>query len=165
MARTSFLKSVVFAVSLAVAAPACIHYTPLTSAELQQRGTHRYANTTKARATDAASKALSTLGFNVTVEEPEKGVIKTSPQRMGASASGGNGYAYVTEESFSWSIVVESSGDDAVVRATPHGFRNGSEVRDEGIWVGQIIDPKFQDLWREMDDVLGTKTLASAPQG
>jgi hypothetical protein len=151
------MKTFVLSCFLALAAPACSHYTLLSTAELNQRGTHRYANTSRQQATEACAIALSTLGYRVTVKQPEPGIVKTAPASIMTSATGGRGYANVIEDGLAWSIVVEPSGSDVVVHATPRGFRNGSELEDEGIWVAEVMDAKFRALWREMDGTLGVR--------
>ena len=117
----------------------------------------RYANTSRENATEACATALSTLGYRVTVKVPETGIVKTAPASVRTSASGGPGYANITEDGLAWGIVVESSGVDAVVHATPRGFRNGSELQNDSQWVAEIMDAKFRDLWREIDGTLGAQ--------
>jgi hypothetical protein len=149
-------KTLVLCSALAFVIPACgPHYTTLSPAQLTERGTHRYANATREKATEACAVALATLGYKVTVKQPESGVVKTAPSSIMTSATGGAGYADVTEDGLAWSIAIDSAGSDVVVHATPRGFRNGSEVRDDGMWVAEVMDAKFGDLWREMGATLG----------
>jgi hypothetical protein len=143
--------------ALAIAVVACVHFTPLSDAQLVERGTHRYAGFDRAKLTEACAAALATLGFKVTVKDPDKGLVKTSPQTIMVSATGGPGYANTTDDGLAWAIAVEASGADVVVHAAPRGFRNGSEVREDGMWVAEVMDAKFKDLWREVDDTIGVK--------
>ena len=135
---------------------ACIHYTTLTPTQLSERGTRRYANTSSEKALKACADSLSTLGYKVTVVQPESGIIKTAPHSIMTSATGGAGYANVTDDGLAWAVAVEQSGNDVVVHATPRGFRNGSEVHEDGMWVAEVMDAKFKDLWNEIDQNLGT---------
>ncbi|MEO6575029.1 MAG: hypothetical protein ABIP89_14390 [Polyangiaceae bacterium] len=136
---------------------ACGHYTVLTPAQLAERGTHRYPNVSRENGTEACASALSTLGYKVTVMRPDTGLIKTAPATIMVSATGGAGYANTSEDGLAWGIVVETSGSDVVVHATPRGFRNGSELHDANMWTAEIMDAKFQDLWREVDGTLNTQ--------
>jgi hypothetical protein len=151
------MRSFVLCCFLALVVPACGHYTVLSPAQLTERGTHRYGNTSREKATEACATALSTLGYKVTVKQPESGIVKTAPASMMTSATGGAGYANVTEDGLAWSLVVEPSGSDVVIHAKPRGFRNGSEMQDEGMWVAEVMDGKFGDLWREIDGTLGVQ--------
>lgn len=151
------LKAFVLSCVLSLNAAACAHYTVLSQAQLAERGTHRYTNTTRETATEACATALATLGYRVTVKEPDTGIVKTAPASIMTSATGGRGYANITDDGLAWSIVVEPSGGDVILHATPRGFRNGSELRDESMWVAEVMDAKFRDLWREIDGTLGAR--------
>jgi hypothetical protein len=166
--RITILRLVTVA-TLALSVPACGFwptYHPLTAAQLADLGTHRYPGVTRDKATDACATALATLGYNVTVKEPGTGVIKTAPKTISVSSSG-SAYGHsmsasVTEDGLAWSVSVEQSGDDAVVHATPRGFRNGSEMHEDNMWVAEAIDGKFKDLWTEVDGAIGAKTAPAA---
>jgi hypothetical protein len=151
------IKGFILCCVLALAAPACTHYSVLTPAQVSERGTHRYGNASREKVVDACAAALATLGYKVTVKQPDSGVVKTAPASVMTSATGGPGYANVTEDGLAWSLVVETSGTDVVVHATPRGFRNGSELHDENLWVAEVMDAKFRDLWHEIDGTLGVQ--------
>jgi hypothetical protein len=145
--------------SLAVATPACAEvFHPLTPAALAERGTHRYPGVDRDKATDACAVALETLGYKVTMKDPATGLVKTAPKTIMVSAVGHGATADVTEDGLAWSLAVEQSGSDVVVHATPRGFRNGSEMHEENVWVAEAIDSKFDDLWHEVDGVLRLPT-------
>ena len=144
---------------------ACGHYTVLTPAQVAERGTHRYANVSREAGTEACATALSTLGYKVTVKRTESGVVRTAPATIMVSATGGAGYANASEDGLAWGIVVEPSGADVVVHATPRGFRNGSELHDANMWTAEIMDAKFQDLWREVDGTLNVPGSGKAEEG
>jgi hypothetical protein len=155
------MKRLVLCCFLFLAVPACASYTVLTPAQVAERGTRRYANVSREKATDACATALATLGYKVTVTQPEAGIVKTAASTMMTSATGDRNYANVTEDGLAWSIVIEVSGADVVVHAAPRGFRNGTEVQDAGMWVAEVMDAKFRDLWREID---GMVAMQSAPK-
>lgn len=147
------MKQFVLAALLALTAPACVHYTILSPAEMSQMGTRKYAATPVDKATEATAAALATLGYKVTVKE--SGLVKTAPQTIMASASGGRGYANITEDGLAWSIAIEQSGADVIFHATPRAFRNGSEMHGDDTWVAEVMVSKFRDLWHEIDGNLG----------
>jgi hypothetical protein len=142
-------------------AAGCQSYTVLSPAQLSAKGTHRYGNSSKEQVTGACTTALTTLGYKVTVSEPGSGVVKTAPSSIMTSATGGAGYANVTDDGLAWSIVVEATDGGIVVHATPRAFRNGTEIHEKGIWVAEVMDAKFADLWRELDETLGAKAVVA----
>jgi hypothetical protein len=155
------MKILTICCALALAVPACAPvYSALSPTQLAERGTHRYPGVTREKAVDACAMALSTLNYRVTVKQSETGLVKSAPAAIMTSATGGRNYATVSEDGLAWSIVVETAGNDVIVRATPRGFRNGSEVHDEGMWVAEVMDAKFRDLWREVDENLGAGKVA-----
>lgn len=133
----------------------CVHYTPYTFEQLAERGTHRVFGRMPDQAIEACAAALETLGYRVTVKNAEQGLVKTAPHSIMTSVAGGRGYARVTEDGLAWAIQVEKAGNDVVLYAAPRGFRNGSEFKDEGMWVAEVMDAKFQDLWNEIDSTMG----------
>ena len=158
------MKSRFLGYSVVVFVVACAHYTILTSAQLDERGTRKYANTTQAKATEAFATGLATLGYNVAVKQPEAGLVKTAPKTMVRSATAVGEYAAnETDDALAWTIHVEDTGGDVVVHATPHAFRNGSEMHDENTWAAETLDPWFRDLWSQTDDILGKPVSAYAP--
>ena len=149
------MKAFVLCVFFAVAAPGC--FPPvLTPAQLTERGTRRYANVRREKATEAAATALATLGYVVTVEDRASGVVKTAPLKILSTMTitDGEGSATTTEDRLAWILTVEASGPDVVVHAVPRGFRNGSELHDANMWQAEVMNAKFQDLWREIDETL-----------
>ena len=157
------LKRLVLWCFVMLVAAGCQSFTVLSPAQLSAKGTHRYGNSSKEQVTGACTVALTTLGYKVTVSEPAAGIVKTAPSSIMTSATGGPGYANVTDDGLAWSIVVESAGGSIVVHATPRAFRNGTEVHKEGIWVAEVMDAKFADLWRELDETLRAKAIAAPP--
>ncbi|MDB5220426.1 MAG: hypothetical protein JWO86_8353 [Myxococcaceae bacterium] len=150
---------------MVLVAAGCQSYTVLSPAQLTAKGTHRYGgNASREQVTGACTTALTTLGYKVTVSEPASGIVKTAPSSIMTSATGGAGYANVTDDGLAWSIVVESAGESIIVHATPRAFRNGTEIHEKGIWVAEVMDAKFADLWRELDETLRAKAVAAPPR-
>ena len=71
-----------------------------------------------------------------------------------SSYSGNSGSAEVQDDSLAWTVQVTNGSGGAHIRAVPRGFRNGSEMRGDDIWVAKVIDPKFDDFWHEVDSNL-----------
>ena len=134
---------------------------PLTPAQLADLGAHRYPGVTREHATEACAAALATLGYNVTVREPATGIIKTAPRTIATTATGGRYSASVTDDGLAWTVAVEPSGSDVVVHVTPRGYRNGSEVHAENMWVAEVMNDKFKDLWTEVDSNLGARATVT----
>lgn len=139
----------------------CAHYTPYTAPQLAAKGTHPARGQSVASTVEAAAVSLTTLGYRITVKDTERGIVKTSarPIMTSATTSGGqySASSEVVEDGLAWALLVEADGSGAVVHATPRGFRNGSELHDEGMWVAEVMDAKFNDLWAELDSTLGVK--------
>jgi hypothetical protein len=138
--------------------------TVLTPAQMTERETRHYPGVDREKAIAAVATALDTLGYKVTVRMPEKGVVKTAPKTVSVSATS-NGYtASATEDQLAWTITVGSAGTESVVRAVPRPFRNGNEIGEgEMKWAAEAIDPKFRDLWKELDAALGVTPAEAAP--
>ena len=147
--KTTFRIS---ALAVLSALSGCFHI--LTPTELADRGTRVFHKTTLASATTACADALATLGYKVTVKDAELGVVKTAPKVIQIGATGGNGYANVTEDALSWSVHVKLVSDAVRIHAVPRGSRNGSDISQRGM-PDVVIDPKFKDLWSELATTLG----------
>jgi len=144
------MKTAMLSLSLLFAG--CFHM--LTPTELSDRGTRVFKKVAVSRATNACAEALETLGYKVTVKALEVGMVTTAPKVIMVSASGGNGYAAMTEDALSWSVNVKTKGNVLRVHAVPRGFRNGSDISQRGM-PDVVIDPKFNDLWNELASTLG----------
>lgn len=152
------MKSLNVLFLVAISLFGCVHYTNLTKAQLEERGTRRYANVTREQVTEASAIALETLGYRVTLKQPETGVVKTQPKTILVSATGSRTYAQATEDQLAWAVNIEPSGSDVVLHALPRGFRNGTEQKEDGIWVAEMIDTKFRDLLNEITSTLVVKS-------
>jgi hypothetical protein len=117
----------------------------LTPDELARHGTRVYSAdvTTGLK---AATVALETLGFVITLSDPATGTIKTAPRHMVATSTG---YAIYRDE-LSWVLVVSSHASGVQVVATPHAYTNGTEVPRERI-AATFLEEKFDTLWKELD--------------
>ncbi len=148
------MKTFLF-VSIASLLTGCaLFFTPLTKEELSQRGKRHFSKVGSERLTRVTTVALQSLGYHVTVTDSSTGLIRTAPHSMIVSATGSSGGANVTEDGLAWVVRIGEDSSGNFVQATPRGFRNGSEMRAEGIWIASIIDPKFEDLWREIEETL-----------
>jgi hypothetical protein len=118
----------------------------LTANELAQRGTRVYSADVPT-GMRAAAVALQTLGFEITVNDPASGTIKTAPRDMMMSASGSTVY----RDELAWVVVVTADATRGIqVLATPHAYSNGTEVAPTEI-PADAIEPKFATLWNELD--------------
>ncbi len=64
-----------------------------------------------------------------------------------------------SRDEISWTLNFRDAGNVVTVRAIPRGYKNGSEVTGDKVWVDRVLDPRFNDLWNEL-----SATLQVAPQ-
>jgi hypothetical protein len=153
-------------VILATAMPACFgamapSYRVLSAQQLTEMGTRQYPNERLPHVVKSCAAALATLGFTVTFVDAgaTQGVVKTAPLRIMTSAAGGYGQANIIEDSMSWDIsVVSDALSNVFVHAKVRGFRNGSEMQGD-VLVAEVMEPKFRDLWREIDSTVQSKSM------
>lgn len=131
---------------VALAAACAIGVTPLSKADLDKRSTRSFPAVTVAKAVEASRVALATLGYSVTLTNPSLGLVKTGPRIMYSRDA--------QRDELAWTLHVEAVGAGVLVRAVPRAFRNGTEMTGENVWVAEIIDPKFNDLWRELGSTI-----------
>ena len=151
------VRNGLFGIAVSVLCASCM--TVLSPEEMQNRGTREYTRVKAEEAVSACSVALDTLGYRVTVSDAKSGIIRTAPKSfmvttsgtVSGSASYANVATEVQEDGLAWVIQVKRSGEKTVVRATPHGFRNGSEMHKEKMWVAEVMDSKFADLWGQIE--------------
>ncbi len=160
------LKNVLIGLS-AVLLSACTHYQILTSEQLSERGTKTYKGVSVEKSIEATLAALETLGYNITLKEvkAKMALIKTAPLDVMTSATGtASGTANhsviaanVTRDGLSWALLIRPDGNDVRINARPKAYRNGAEMTGEGIFVAEVMDPRFRDLWNEIDSILNMK--------
>jgi hypothetical protein len=117
----------------------------MTAEEMARHGTRVYSAdvTTGLK---AATVALETLGFVITLSDPATGTIKTAPRHMVATSYGSTVY----RDELAWVLVVSSHASGVQVLATPHAYTNGTEVPNERI-AANFLEEKFDTLWKELD--------------
>ena len=138
----------VFVLVVALAMTACVSAMQprtLTTAELAQRGTRMYSADV-VTGMKAAIVALQTLGYEITVNDPGTGMIKTAPRDIMVAAYNG----VLTRDELAWVLVVTPTASGIQVTATPHAYSNGTEVPPHQI-PAVSIEPKFTTLWNELD--------------
>ncbi len=157
------MRTFAVAVAVALVSSGCVHYTPYTAAQLAEKGTH-HVPLEVGPSVEAVAASLATLGYRVTLKNAERGVVKTSAKSIMTSSrtsATGNSYSAtatseVVEDGLAWAIEVRPDPNGgSIVTATPRGFRNGAEIQTEGMWVAEVMDPLFRDLWREVDSTVG----------
>jgi hypothetical protein len=126
----------------------------LSPEELEQRTTRHFPAATRQQAVEACSTALATLGYEVTFKQLERGIIRTSPKVIVRRAHGYGGHAVASEDALGWAISVTPVDQGVRIAARPRAFRNGRENNIP--WVAHVIDGLFRDLWKEIEQMLGS---------
>jgi hypothetical protein len=117
----------------------------LTASELAQRGTRVYS-TDATTAMRAATVALQSLGFEITISDSASGTIKTAPRDIMMAASGGALY----RDELAWTLTISSHASGIQVVATPQVYTNGTKLELTQV-PADAIEPKFTTLWNELD--------------
>jgi hypothetical protein len=134
----------------------------LTPAELAQHEQRVYSASV-AIGMQAATVALRSLGFEITMSDATTGMIKTAPRDIGSSAVAGGGAAVSFRDELAWVVTVTQQANTIRVRAVPHAYTNGNEV-DPAQVPADAIEPKFTALWNELDqDMKQVAAQASNP--
>ena len=169
------LISVLTPLLLALSIPACALFTNtvvLTADDLKQRGTRTFQGVSRDTAVEGAAVALGTLGYYVTQKNLETGVVRTAPREILTTASTNTTHhdrsivnpqytsessSTVTRDELAWSLrVVADSEAEVTIIATPRAYRNGTELAGENTFIAEVMDPRFNDLWRAVEEVIGT---------
>ena len=139
-----------FLAALVLLAAACAR--TITPAEIERKGTKPYPKQGRAQLVQATSVALKTLGFDVTVSDPNAGKVKTAPKTIQVTAVGSRYSATAYSDSLAWVIdVTPDSSGGSVLRARPRAYRNGVPL-DETNLTASYMDRAFRDLFREIED-------------
>jgi hypothetical protein len=126
---------------------------------------------TQEQATEASAQAMATLGFQVTQKDAQKGLVRTAPKPFMESAhatavgSGNTATASAVsyEDAIAWDIKIDSSSDGVVLHAMPRAYTNGNDVTERGL-PAEAIDPKFRDLFRELDASMSSAAVPTTPE-
>lgn len=158
------MKTFIHAALLAAASlvlGACAFGKNMTPTEIQTYGTHT-VKATKAQAFNAITSTLKTRGFAISLENIEKGLIKTERRliRTAASSSSVGGYAeaqavgYYRQYNFQ---VNELPDGQCQIVATPRIFAGDSDISEGQIWVLEGPEGErtlWKSLFKEIDEVL-----------
>lgn len=134
------LRNILIGIS-AIYLSGCTTYQVLTSDQLSERGTKVYKGVSVERSIEATLAALKVLGYDVTLKEvkAKMALIKTAP---------------MNRDGVSWALLIRPDGDDVQIKARPKAYRNGAEMTGEKVFVAEVMDPRFRDLWNEIDGLL-----------
>jgi hypothetical protein len=128
------LRNVLIGIS-AVFLSACTTYQVLTYDQLNERGTKVYKGVSVEKSISATLTALRHLGYDVTLKEvkAKMALIKTAPLEI--------------QEGLSWAFLIRPDGNDVQIKARP-------KIIGEKGFEAKMMDPRFQDLWNEIDQQL-----------
>jgi len=134
---------------------ACTSGQVLSPAEVQAHGKASFRGSSS-KVHRACVDALKILGYQITVERPEKGLIVTDRKLLGvqAFASGDKYAASATAVQYSMQYTVElaaSSGGEVSVVATPALFANADDMSSKPVW--KLDGPNgMRANWKELFD-------------
>jgi hypothetical protein len=123
---------------------------PLSPADLARNENHAYPGRSKAQVFHATVTALRSLGYEVIVNEPGTGLIKTAPKVMAAVAYGNAYGAVATENSVGWTIGVTPITGGVGLHADPRGYSGGQAVAADQM-NGEYLERLFATLFAEID--------------
>lgn len=123
----------------------------MSPAEISASGTRAYA-APPAEVFAATTGALQTLGYQLTVVNDAKGIIKTDRKPIRADAAAANGRAVAVEVTRQYYVRVESSdGANTTVVAEPKVFIGERDVSGDPVWM--LDGPEGErTLWKRLFD-------------
>jgi hypothetical protein len=144
----------------------CASYTALSPEDLSRLGTRQYARCTVTQASDGAATAFKTLGYEISRLDSASGVVKTAPKAIFVeSRATAKHYKTlgpdetkatmtVQRDTLAWVARSVADGDGVTIVMTPRAYRNGVEKTGPGTFVKEVMDPHYQQVWRELQDEL-----------
>lgn len=114
---------------------------PMTDEEIEQYGTKEF-DATASETFEATKNALASLNYQIVLENPDKGIIKTNRIPIKAQAKGTLD-TYGTNTTANYSEVVyyrqyifkiTATENGAKVKATPKIFEADHDISDDSIW-------------------------------
>jgi hypothetical protein len=110
----------------------------------------------------ATRDALESLGLGVAVARPESGMLISKRFVLSSSATGGPGYANLTEDTLKYDISVVAAATGTQVVARPRAYRNAQEISDQDVW---ILDGQYgqRPRWQKLFDEIHRMRQAAAP--
>lgn len=114
---------------------------PMTDEEIEQYGTKEF-DATVGETFDATKGALASLNYEIVLENPEKGIIKTNRIPIKAQAKGElNTYGTNTTANYSevvyyrqYIFKITATDSGAKVKATPKIFEADHDISGDSIW-------------------------------
>ncbi len=125
----------------------------MTPAELEEHETRTFPGRSRAELVTAATLALRTLGYTVTLADRASGRVKTSPHVVQVSAVGSAYHAVALENALSWTVDVTTNNDGAIVHAVPRAYTNGQPLEDQR-FSADYMERAFAELYREIESDL-----------
>jgi hypothetical protein len=132
----------------------CAHYqtTAMGPELIEQHGTRVY-HQSPARVWKAAELALKTTGYEIAVEDTERGIITTTPKLIRVVARGDGYRAATSGLSTQYVLDIATVGNDVRVRATPRAYANGVE-RPSDSWNVEWVKASWDTLFRNLETYL-----------
>lgn len=149
--KLSIVRSVPVAL-LALAATGC--GAMMTRTEIDQYGTHVY-DAPAAKVFPAVVQALKSEGYEVPIQNPDKGTLRTDRKviRTVAVVSGSSAAMVDYKRQYDF-VIHETDGGKTQVVAIPHLFSGDTDISDQAIWA--LDGPQGERaIWTQMFKDIG----------
>ena len=125
----------------------------MTTEEVQKFGTH-VVSAPKEKVYKAVTGTLQSLGFNIAVEDQDKGIIKTDRKLIRAGSNGDNAVGYYRR--YDLKITELPDGKFQIV-ANPKIYAGDNDLSNESDWV--LDGPQgervlWKSLFKDIDELL-----------
>jgi hypothetical protein len=126
----------------------------MTEEEVGAYGSHSYA-APGAKVFTAVVSALKSEGYEIAVENQEKGIVRTGRKMIRAAAAGGYGYAQAVAYTRQYMIDVRTKPDGQIlVVARPRVFAGEQDLSANKVWVLEG-DQGERRLWNNLFQEIG----------
>ena len=132
-------------------------YTTLSKTELESRGTKSFSAVPSEKMAQIGVTALRNLGYEVTQQDCKERscMIRSAPKDIMVQGTTSGSYTSAStqliRDGLAWQISISPNGKDSIVRAVPLAYRNGAEIMNPNVFGAEVMDPKFNHLWREFE--------------
>jgi hypothetical protein len=142
------------AILVLLSAGGCAHSeaASMGPALIEANGTRVYS-AERPRVWKAVELALKTIGYEIAVEDDERGIITTAPKLIRVVARSDGYSAAASGLSQQYVLQIEPVANGVRVRAIPRAYANGVE-RPADTWNVEWIKSSWDTLFRNIDTYL-----------
>ncbi|MGE0551739.1 MAG: hypothetical protein AB7R00_32140 [Kofleriaceae bacterium] len=129
----------------------------MTPEDLANQGTRSFEHRSVHDAVAAVSSAFETLGYVMTEHDAAAGIVRTAPRRMSLALTAGAGFT--AQDRIAWWALSAGISEGVEVRLIPYPHRGATVVVDY-VFVAEVMDPLFDELWRAVGNSMSGTTRA-----